>query len=90
MSRIGRFLIKAVLFQIGVYPVRYSETRHAEVAKRTFALDDYAELCDYFGAANRREVHWSAATVNFPLTIASTRDFVPCITLTWTRIPVGL
>ena len=39
MSRIGRFLIKAVLFQIGVYPVRYSETRHAEVAKRTFGSE---------------------------------------------------
>jgi hypothetical protein len=56
----------------------------AMVAKRTFGFDDYAELCGYFGAANRREVHWSAATVSFPLTIASTRDFVPYIT------PLGL
>ena len=59
------------------------------VAKRTFGFDDYTELCGYFGSANRREVHWSAATVSFPLTIASTRDSVPCITLTWTRIPIG-
>jgi hypothetical protein len=40
---LGRFLIKADLYQIGVYPVRYSETRHAEVAKRTFRFRDNAQ-----------------------------------------------
>jgi len=55
-----------------------------KVAKRTFALDDYEEFCGYFGATNWRKVHWSAATVSFPLTIASTGDFDPFIALTWT------
>jgi hypothetical protein len=39
------FLIKADLYQIGVYPVRYSETRHAEVAKRTFIKAPPVKKC---------------------------------------------
>ena len=37
---LGRFLIKADLFSDRVFPVRYSETRHVEVAKRTFRWCD--------------------------------------------------
>jgi hypothetical protein len=36
----GRFLIKADLFQIGGYPVRYSGTKFVLVAKRTFRISE--------------------------------------------------
>ena len=47
LSRVQLFCYdqKAGLFQVGAYPVRYSETRHAEVAKRTLNL--FFKECPY-------------------------------------------
>jgi hypothetical protein len=54
------FLIKADLYQIGGYPVRYSETRHAEVAKRTFRFGKNAGVTGRFVKRQRNK------TVEFP------------------------
>jgi hypothetical protein len=40
-------LIKADLYPIGGYPVRYSETKHAEVAKRTFRVSAAGHAGDF-------------------------------------------
>jgi hypothetical protein len=53
----GRYVMEVDLFQTGFFPVRYSETRHAEVAKRTFRRIDHdltskkISLCSGMAAA---------------------------------------
>gem|GEM_PF-4594649 len=42
-------------FQIGACPIRYSDTKHAEVAKRTFRLGNNALFSGSLYVAKRRK-----------------------------------